>query len=116
MGTRRSCSQPRIKAEGGIEGQKDFVGTETIFHPFLFGIIKQAEVFQLHDSSPIWALKQFITYSLLLLKLGKSDPSYPVQKKRVSREFLRTKAHLRPRTNTFGAVWFCFLFLWLQLG
>ncbi|XP_034215803.1 asparagine--tRNA ligase, chloroplastic/mitochondrial isoform X5 [Prunus dulcis] len=37
-------------------------------------------------------------------QVGKSDPSYPIQKKRVSREFLRTKAHLRPRTNTFGAV------------
>lgn len=39
-----------------------------------------------------------------IVVLGKSDPSYPIQKKRVSREFLRTKAHLRPRTNTFGAV------------
>lgn len=39
-----------------------------------------------------------------VVMVGKSDPSYPVQKKRVSREFLRTKAHLRPRTNTFGAV------------
>ncbi|PRQ49563.1 putative asparagine--tRNA ligase [Rosa chinensis] len=39
-----------------------------------------------------------------IVMIGKSDPSYPIQKKRVSREFLRTKAHLRPRTNTFGAV------------
>ncbi|CAA3014979.1 asparagine--tRNA ligase, chloroplastic mitochondrial [Olea europaea subsp. europaea] len=39
-----------------------------------------------------------------LITIGKSDPSFPIQKKRVSREFLRTKAHLRPRTNTFGAV------------
>lgn len=39
-----------------------------------------------------------------LVVIGKSDPSFPIQKKRVSREFLRTKAHLRPRTNTFGAV------------
>ncbi|KAK9928586.1 hypothetical protein M0R45_025714 [Rubus argutus] len=39
-----------------------------------------------------------------IVVIGKSDPSYPIQKKRVSREFLRTKAHLRPRTNTFGAV------------
>ncbi|KAL7167236.1 hypothetical protein ACSBR2_037828 [Camellia fascicularis] len=39
-----------------------------------------------------------------LLMIGRSDPSFPIQKKRVSREFLRTKAHLRPRTNTFGAV------------
>ena len=44
-----------------------------------------------------------------LVQVGKSDPSYPIQKKRVSREFLRTKAHLRPRTNTFGAVSRCFL-------
>ncbi|KAL9246832.1 hypothetical protein vseg_020323 [Gypsophila vaccaria] len=39
-----------------------------------------------------------------IVTVGKSDPSFPIQKKRVSREFLRTKAHLRPRTNTFGAV------------
>ena len=30
--------------------------------------------------------------------------SYPVQKKGASFEFLRTIAHLRPRTNTFGAI------------
>jgi len=37
--------------------------------------------------------------------LGRSDPdAYPLQKKRHSFEFLRTIAHLRPRTNTFGAV------------
>ncbi|KAM7272744.1 hypothetical protein ACFE04_027407 [Oxalis oulophora] len=39
-----------------------------------------------------------------IVLVGKSDPSYPIQKKRVTREFLRTKAHLRPRTNTFGAI------------
>ncbi|MBW1765619.1 MAG: asparagine--tRNA ligase [Deltaproteobacteria bacterium] len=37
--------------------------------------------------------------------IGWSDPDiYPLQKKRHSFEFLRTIAHLRPRTNTFGAV------------
>ena len=36
---------------------------------------------------------------------GWADPeAYPLQKKRHSFEFLRTMAHLRPRTNTFGAV------------
>src|SRR2546425_1542606 len=36
---------------------------------------------------------------------GGADPeTYPLQKKRHSFEFLRTIAHLRPRTNTFGAV------------
>jgi len=35
---------------------------------------------------------------------GESTPDYPLQKKRHSLEFLRTIAHLRPRTNTFSAV------------
>jgi asparaginyl-tRNA synthetase len=36
---------------------------------------------------------------------GDADPEkYPLQKKRHSFEFLREIAHLRPRTNTFGAV------------
>lgn len=36
---------------------------------------------------------------------GYADPvTYPLQKKGTSLEFLRTIAHLRPRTNTFGAV------------
>jgi len=37
--------------------------------------------------------------------LGDSDPDeYPIQPKKHSMEFLREKAHLRVRTNTFGAV------------
>ncbi len=36
---------------------------------------------------------------------GTADPdTYPLQKKGHSLEFLRENAHLRPRTNTFGAV------------
>jgi len=35
---------------------------------------------------------------------GESSPDYPLQKKRHSFEYLRTIAHLRPRTNTFAAV------------
>jgi len=37
--------------------------------------------------------------------IGRADPDkYPIQPKRHSFEFLRKQAHLRPRTNTFGAV------------
>jgi len=36
--------------------------------------------------------------------VGAADQSFPLQKKRHSFEFLREIAHLRPRTNTFGAV------------
>lgn len=35
---------------------------------------------------------------------GTSTPDFPLQKKRHSLEFLRTIAHLRPRANTFNAV------------
>ena len=35
---------------------------------------------------------------------GTSAPDYPLQKKRHSMEYLRTITHLRPRTNTFQAV------------
>src|SRR5690606_13682379 len=36
--------------------------------------------------------------------LGEADVSYPLQKKGHTMEFLRTIAHLRPRSNLFGAV------------
>ncbi len=36
--------------------------------------------------------------------LGTCDNTYPLQKKGASWEYLRTVAHLRPRTNTFGAI------------
>ena len=35
---------------------------------------------------------------------GESPPDYPLQKKKHSFEYLRTISHLRPRTNTFQAV------------
>ena len=36
--------------------------------------------------------------------LNNADLDYPLQKKRHSFEYLRTVAHLRPRTNTFNAI------------
>ncbi|HNZ84153.1 MAG TPA: asparagine--tRNA ligase [Candidatus Pacearchaeota archaeon] len=36
--------------------------------------------------------------------IGESDPEYPLQKKGHSFEYLRTISHLRPRSNTFSAV------------
>ncbi|RNC71004.1 MAG: asparagine--tRNA ligase [Desulfuromonadales bacterium] len=36
--------------------------------------------------------------------VGPADEEYPLQKKRHTFEYLRTIAHLRPRSNTFGAV------------
>jgi asparaginyl-tRNA synthetase len=36
--------------------------------------------------------------------IGESDESFPLQKKRHSFEYLRSIAHLRPRTNTYGSI------------
>ena len=49
---------------------------------------------------------QAVELQALVIELyGDADPEqYPLQKKRHSFEFLREIAHLRPRTNTFGAV------------
>ena len=49
--------------------------------------------------------KQPFEIEVTELKLeGDCDPDYPLQKKRHSFEYLREIAHLRPRTNTFSAV------------
>lgn len=42
--------------------------------------------------------------SKLVLLGGANPETYPLQKKRHTNEFLREIAHLRPRTNTYGAV------------
>ncbi len=43
-------------------------------------------------------------HAKLITVEGESAPDFPLQKKRHSLEYLRSIAHLRPRTNTFGAV------------
>lgn len=45
---------------------------------------------------------ELIAHSIELV--GAADASYPLQKKRHSLEYLREIAHLRPRSNLFGAV------------
>jgi len=48
--------------------------------------------------------QQWEVQALQLDLLGGVDDSYPLQKKRHSFDYLRSIAHLRPRANTFGAV------------
>jgi asparaginyl-tRNA synthetase len=50
------------------------------------------------------AKQPFELYAKTVAVEGTSAPEYPLQKKRHSVEFLRTVAHLRPRTNLFSAV------------
>jgi asparaginyl-tRNA synthetase len=48
--------------------------------------------------------QKFEIQAKAVVAVGFTDEDYPMQKKRHSFEFLRTIAHLRPRTNAFGAV------------
>jgi asparaginyl-tRNA synthetase len=49
--------------------------------------------------------QQLEMHATELTIIGKCDPEiYPLQKKRHTFEFLRSIAHLRPRTNTIGAI------------
>ncbi len=52
----------------------------------------------------IGAKQAFELKALSIIVEGESLPTFPLQKKRHSPEFLRTIAHLRPRTNMFSAV------------
>ncbi len=48
--------------------------------------------------------QQFEIQASQIELLGECDNTYPLQKKGHTLEFLREIAHLRPRTNTFGAI------------
>jgi asparaginyl-tRNA synthetase len=48
--------------------------------------------------------QKFELHAELIEIVGPADETFPMQKKRHGFEYLRTVAHLRPRTNTFGAV------------
>lgn len=48
--------------------------------------------------------QRFEFHASSVVLIGEAGEDYPLQKKRHSFEFLRTIAHLRPRTNTIGAV------------
>ncbi|WP_125769095.1 asparagine--tRNA ligase [Companilactobacillus furfuricola] len=50
------------------------------------------------------AQQPFEIHATEIKELGASDSDYPLQKKAHSYEYLRTIAHLRPRTNTFYSV------------
>ena len=70
--------------------------------------IQAAEVTVEGASTPDYPLqKKRHTFEIQAAEVtveGNSAPDYPLQKKRHSLEYLRTITHLRPRTNTFQAV------------
>ncbi len=108
----RRCAgrKPRLQAESGATSLQATFGKKSL-HVFLVPWYRNFLCWLL-------AFLQDLCYRVELIFLGEwlddivqiggSDAAtFPVQKKRLSREYLRSIAHLRPRTNTFGAVCTC---------
>mgnify|MGYP001140574522 CR=1 FL=1 len=91
--------------DGSCMGNLQAVVPDPEKHPVLDKILTGASVRVKGKLVP--SLGKGQKYELAVAELdlvGEADASYPLQKKRHSLEFLREIAHLRPRTNTFGAV------------
>ena len=84
----------QVVCEDGLENFKDIVKTTLGSAIRVTGILALTP--EMKQPFEIKARKVEI--------VGLSDPSYPLQKKRHTVEYLRTQAHLRPRTNLFSAV------------
>jgi len=80
--------------EGTLPNFKDVVGQN------VGAALKVNGIFKLTEG----AKQPFEIFAKEIIVEGESTPEYPLQKKRHSPEFLRTIAHLRPRTNLFSAV------------
>jgi asparaginyl-tRNA synthetase len=84
----------QIVADAGIPGYQDIAKMSTG---------ASVEVHGKLIASPA-AGQRWEMQATSLKLLGEAPDDYPLQKKGHSQEFLRTIAHLRPRTNLYGAV------------
>jgi asparaginyl-tRNA synthetase len=89
-----SMANIQVVAEEGIPGYAEIVSAGTGSSISVTGMLvdspAQGQKFEVKASS--------------LQVIGEAGPDYPLQKKRHTLEFLREISHLRPRTNTIGAV------------
>ena len=84
----------QVVLEEGVENYKDIVSLNIGSSIVVYGKVKVTP----DAKQPFEIVAEKVEIS------GKSSPDYPLQNKRHSMEFLREVAHLRPRTNTFLAV------------
>lgn len=86
----------QIVAEGGLANYESEIKKLTAgWSVTVEGLVKE---------SPAQGQRTEIAASRVIVHGEADAESYPLQKKQHSFEFLRTIAHLRPRTNTFGAI------------
>ena len=84
----------QVVAEEGIEGYENIAHFATGASAIVEGSLVASP-----GGGQRWELR-----ATRMALIGAADASYPLQKKGHSPEFLRTIAHLRPRSNLFGAV------------
>jgi asparaginyl-tRNA synthetase len=84
----------QVVADAGIPGYERIAEFTTGASALIEGVLV---------ASPAAAQKWEVKATRIEL-VGHADSTYPLQKKGHSLEFLRTIAHLRPRSNLFGAV------------
>ena len=84
----------QVIADSGIPGYEDIskmnTGAAVEVHGRLIASPAAGQLWEMHATS--------------LKLVGEASEDYPLQKKGHSPEFLRSIAHLRPRTNLYGAV------------
>ena len=84
----------QVVVEPGIPGYRDICGLGTGSSVAVRGTLAE---------SPAAGQKhELLVFEFTIV--GLSDENYPLQKKRHTFEYLRSIAHLRPRSNTFGAI------------
>ncbi len=84
----------QVIADAGIDGYDDALKATTGASVAVEGALVESQ-----GKGQAWEL-----HAKKVTLLGTADDSYPLQKKGHSAEFLRSIAHLRPRSNLFGCV------------
>ncbi|UOD33728.1 asparagine--tRNA ligase [Deferribacteraceae bacterium V6Fe1] len=85
----------QVVADEGIEGYENIKNINTGASVNIYG-----DLIESLGKGQKWEVK-----ANKIALIGEADPeAYPLQKKRHSDEFLRQIAHLRPRTNKYGAI------------
>ncbi|MFV1995466.1 MAG: asparagine--tRNA ligase, partial [Verrucomicrobiales bacterium] len=85
----------QVIADAGIEGYREAVLQATTGA----SLVVEGNLVESQGKGQSWEV-----VASKVTMLGASDDSYPLQKKGHSAEFLRSIAHLRPRSNLFGCV------------
>ncbi|MEX2580329.1 MAG: asparagine--tRNA ligase [Verrucomicrobiales bacterium] len=90
-----SLANIQVVADAGIEGYEDAVV------PLKTGasVSVEGQVVESQGGGQRWEIQ-----AARVRLVGSAEEDYPLQKKGHSMEFLRSVAHLRPRSNLFGAV------------